>query len=219
MLPPSNSFLHQTLKFAELSTNMQSQENLTPPPPPYSQTPGQTPQNDIYSDSDAEDEETPWDTEGRNQVTINIDASINVHGNSNTVILASDRTSPEQPNNESSESTMTALQTTQKHRQTKLTEMATAIIAALHESRTYSIGDEEMFPAPIEININTGVKVKGSKNVICAGGSNGAGRLLHKMGAAGTRSEITENRSRKRRAQSVSVLFTCRIFELMFDGP
>ena len=89
----------------------------------------------------------------------------------------------------------------QKHRQTKLTEMATTIIAALQESRESSLGDDGMYPAPIEININTGVKVKGSKNVICAGG-----RLLHRSGSAAGDTELKENGSRKRRAQSVRLI-------------
>lgn len=93
---------------------------------------------------------------------------------------------------------MTVLQKAQSNRQMKLTEMTTAIISALHEARDYSPEDEGMYPAPVEININTGVKVKGSKNVICTGGGGGSGRLLSRTGA--------ENGSRKRRAQSVRAL-------------
>lgn len=211
MLPPSNSFLHQSLKLAEVSTNMQSQETLAPPPP-YSQAPGQAPQSGVHSDTDAEDDENPWDTPSPNPITINIDASINVHGNSNTIILAAGRTNPKQPDQQHADSesapasATTVLQTAQKHRQAKLTEMATTIIAALQESRNRSLGDDGMDAAPIEININTGVKVKGSKNVICGGG----GRLPNKTGAGAgaSHTELNENDSRKRRAQSVRLSLT-----------
>lgn len=86
--------------------------------------------------------------------------------------------------------------------------MATTIIAALQESRDRSLGDDGMDAAPIEININTGVKVKGSKNVICGGD----GRLPNKTGAGAgagaSHTELNENDSRKRRAQSVRLSLT-----------
>lgn len=216
MLPPSNSFLHQSLKLAEVNnTNKQNQETLAPPPP-YSQTLSQASQTGggggvhVHSDTDAEGDDTLWDSPSSTPITITIDASINVHGNSNTIILASGQTSPKRPDSGSEapspQSATAVLQMAQKHRQTKLTEMATTIIAALQESRESCLGDDGMYPAPIEININTGVKVKGSKNVICAGG-----RLLHRSGSAATATaagdtELKENGSRKRRAQSVRLI-------------
>ena len=250
MLPPSDSFLHQSLKLAEVTANMQNQETLAqPPPPPYSATQqpysasqDETPHNDI--DIDAEDDETTWDTPSPNPVTINIDASISVQGNSNTIIMASGggaapslkrtesgpvpvpvpvpipspssslspRSSSPEQQQPGTPSATEVLQAAQKHRQAKLTDMATAIIAALRGSQDSPLGGEEMGPVPIGININTGVKIEGSKNVICAGG--GAGRVLsRKRDAQNTMTTTTndnrngggldENLKRKRRAQSV----------------
>ena len=257
MLPPSDSFLHQSLKLAEVTANMQNQETLAqPPPPPYSTTQqpypasqGETPHSDI--DIDAEDDETTWDTPSPSPVTINIDASISVQGNSNTIIMTSGsgaapslkrtesgpvpvpipnpgpspssslspRSSSPEQQQPGTPSATEVLLAAQKHRQAKLTDMATAIIAALRGSRDSPLGREGMGSVPIGININTGVKIEGTKNVVCAG--SGAGRVLsRKRDAQNTTTTTTttatttttnDNRNgggldenlRKRRAQSV----------------
>lgn len=232
MLPPSDSFLHQSLKLAEVTANMQNQETLTrPPPPPYSIAQSHLPasHDEIQSDIDAEDDETTWDTHSPNPVTINIDASISVQGNSNTIVMASSSgpnlkqqtgpsPSPEQPDTPSSPASATAvLQAAQQHRQAKLTDMATAIIAALQNSRDFPLGGDGMGSIPIEININTGVKIEGSKNVICAGGDTGRVLPRKRDGQNTTITNTTTNdnnndgepvdeddsNSKKRQAQSV----------------
>ena len=100
-------------------------------------------------------------------------------------------------------SATTVLQTAQKHRQNKLTEMATSIIAVLQSSRDLSQGSNGRGTL-VEININTEVNIEGRKNVICAGTGIGEGRMLPRRDNNQNESDEDESGSmRKRRAQSV----------------
>ena len=218
MLPPSDSFLHQSLKLAEVTTNMQCQETLTPPPPySVSQSPNPGLRETQSDEIDIDDDEASWDTTATNPnpVTVHIDASISVRGNSNTIIMSSgtgtqqpkpastQSTTPPSPTTNSMTSATTVLQTAQKHRQNKLTEMATSIIAVLQSSRDLSQGSNGRGTL-VEINVNTEVNIEGRKNVICAGTGIGEGRMLPRRDNNQNESDEDESGSmRKRRAQSV----------------
>ncbi|OJJ41251.1 hypothetical protein ASPWEDRAFT_23357 [Aspergillus wentii DTO 134E9] len=189
---------------------------------------------DTLSDTYIEDyDESAW-ASNPCPITIHIDASISVLGNGNTIIIPS-VTSPRQgipsqpertehsttattssqssPSLPVSTSATTILQSTQKQRQTKLTELATSIISALQGSSALSQNKEDdgsSRPLPIEININTGVKIEGSRNVICAGTPT---RLLdpkrnvqnnNKNGMDGDKCSA----EKKRRAQSICAMLS-----------
>lgn len=213
MLPPSDSLLHHYIKLGEVTASMQNQKPLVSPPPPYttnqqhnSVTEVIYPDNEI--DTNTDDEDT-WDNTNPTPITINIDASISVQGNNNTIIMTSG--SPSAPTS-SAASSLTAtsmLQAAQKHRQSRVTEIATSIIAALRESQ-YLPSSGVDGKEPIEININTGMKVEGSRNVIFAGAGGGACRILPRAkrdGSSHDGDEVGSRMKRKRRAQSVSSHF------------
>lgn len=87
--------------------------------------------------------------------------------------------------------------------------MATSIIAALRESQDLSSSGIDG-KGPIEVNINTGMKVEGSRNVISAGAGGGACRILPRAkrdGSSHDGDEVGSSLKRKRRAQSVSSRF------------
>jgi hypothetical protein len=215
MLPPSDSFRHQSHKLAEVIASLQN--GVTTPPPPYVLAPEECP-----SSVDAEDE--PADP-GTRPITIHIDASINILGNSNTVILPS-VPNQQQPTGSPSTSsspdrTTGVLQATQKHRQAKLTEMATSIIAALRESDHLSHSSEHGRSEPVELSVNAGVKVEGSRNVICAGAGAGAGSAAPGRSIPSGKNGPNEshgesaNAGTKRRAQSVCTALASRRVELL----
>lgn len=195
MLPPSDSLRHQSHKLAEALTNLQN--GVTAPPPPYAPAPDET-----LANVDAEDEPRP--------IAIHVDASINIRGYGNTVILPSVPGQQQPPT-----STPTAapdrntgiLQVAQKQRQAKLTELATAIIAALRDS-DHLPHRERGSRVPVEISVDAGVKVEGSRNFICAG-AGVPGRFLHggKNGMNGPGGG-QQNTGRKRRAQSVCAILS-----------
>ena len=206
MLPPSDSLRHQSHKLAEMIASIQN-GNSPPPPPPY-ELPGprSSAHEETASHLDAGDE---WESSPCS-ISICIDASISILGNSNTVIIPSvpgnqqapsaTSTTPVSP--VSSAYATDILKPAQKKRQAKLTEMATDIIGALQESDLFA-HSESGRRIPIEININTGVKIEGSRNVICAGTPC---RLPTKKNVQTVQNEISGDRHslvRKRRAQSV----------------
>lgn len=213
MLPPSDSLLHHYIKLGEVTANMQNQKPLTSPPPPYTtnQQKNSVPE-DIYPDNEIDtniDEDT-WDNSTPTPITINIDASISVQGNSNTIIImTSGSPSAPTPLTTSSPTSTSMLQAAQKHRQNRITEMATSIIAALRESQDLSSSGIDG-KGLIEININAGMKVEGSRNVISAGAGGGACRILPRAKRNGPSHNDDEDESslkRKRRSQSVSSHF------------
>lgn len=89
--------------------------------------------------------------------------------------------------------------------------MATSIIAALQESQIISPSGANGKGRPIEINIDTGMKIEGSRNVICAGAGGGACRILPRAKRDEPSHNDDEDESslkRKRRATSVCFHFT-----------
>lgn len=104
---------------------------------------------------------------------------------------------------------MDALHLVQKQRQARLTEMATSIINALYDSGRLAPPAEDHEPAPLEIKINTGIKVEGSRNVICVGATVRA--QSNKSAPMGTDKDRQVIPNRKRRALSVCHLHLRRL--------
>ncbi|KAL4790627.1 hypothetical protein BDV19DRAFT_393890 [Aspergillus venezuelensis] len=122
-------------------------------------------------------------------LTINLDSSITITGDGNTVGIPSDQSqaqaqSKTQPNAPKS----------------KLANTASAIIAALQQSGVSA-------SASVEINIDAGVRVGGSRNIVCFGGMIVPGQVPVRAGAgaaaaADVKTMNAQPNARKRRAQS-----------------
>ncbi|EAW10077.1 uncharacterized protein ACLA_045420 [Aspergillus clavatus NRRL 1] len=218
MQPPSDAFLHHSHKLREAAANLRNRVAFTPPPP-YSSTDTRGPiQEERQTGVENEDDDYIWDASSNvspSPITINIDASINVVGNGNTIMIpsmtgqaqqgisnASSRATPQEAATSPSpagKSEPTTLRITQKHRQAKLTEMATSIINALYESGRLTAPGENCELAPVEININTGIRVEGSRNAVCVGVPV---RLQSSKGGQTGAEKQYLNSNRKRRALS-----------------
>ncbi|OJJ44818.1 hypothetical protein ASPZODRAFT_134962 [Penicilliopsis zonata CBS 506.65] len=212
MFPPSDSFLHQFQKLAEARAELQTQL-ASAAPPPYSPIPPAMPS---VEESFCDDTEGTED-EGSHEIcpiTVNIDASIQVLGHGNTIAMPSVPSyhqpglgvqSTDQACRKSSTwpSSSQLLQPAQKHRQARLTDLAASIVAAIQQSNLKAHGENGRL-GPVEININTGLKIEGSRNTICAGVTLSGRALGNKKIETNQQSLCTdqEERGRKRRAQS-----------------
>ena len=188
---------------------MQNQKPLVSPPPPYTTTQHYNPlAEDIHPDNDIDtntDDEDTWATTPT-PITINIDASISMQGNNNAIIMTSGSPSVSTSSTTSSPASTSMLQAVQKHRQNRITEMATSIIQALKNSET---NGKEL----IEININTGMKIEGSRNVISVGA---ACHILPRAKRHGQSHNDDEDGSRlKRRKRAQSVAFHITLITLL----
>ena len=203
MLPPSDSLRHQSHKRSEATANTQ-REDRRPPPPPYS-PPIRLPPSiedflhgatdlDEYDEADEADSRAP-------RITIHIDASITIIGDANTVVIPPSSTScpTDLPGTSSTSDPTTALQAVQRARQTKLSDMATAIIDALGR-RGLLDPDRAGCPAAqasVEVKITPGIRVEGNRNAVCVGA---LPRALGRRSSAGAGER---DGGRKRRACSV----------------
>jgi hypothetical protein len=227
MLPPSDSFLHQELKLAEALSNIQAIE--VPPPPSYSERTGMPVTHDsfhAYSTTTEADDEDDYE-EYLAPVTIHMDASIRIDGQSNTLILGSPNATngnsagagpcADQPSNIQAPAQTASNGYGCAHGQTRAERLTSTILTALKDVGRAS------GRRPWEININAGVTVNGERNVVCAGlGPRGGGQGARKEGrdvlkqqqqqhkredwTRDVERDIVEvnNGSRKRRAESVS---------------
>jgi hypothetical protein len=171
---PSDSINHHNLKLAEFLTGLQNQPAMAAPPPPYDaarplgsisseETLGLVSEAEDYGDSIA-------------PIVINIDTSIHVDGEDNTVIIPSSMSSGQEdaPASATAETsptppcTPTTTQQRPQQRQTKSAQLATSIIAGLKFSGALEDPESGRL-RPIEINVNAGVHVRGNRNVVCAG--------------------------------------------------
>jgi hypothetical protein len=224
MLPPSDSFLHHSHKLREVAASARNRVVCTPPPPYSSTVPRGSTHEERQNALEIIDDDTAWETcagASSTPITISIDASISVVGNGNTIMIPSMAGHPQQTprvytsmNSESSSSSTStspatseadALRSVQKQRQARLTEMATSIINALYDSGRLAPPAEDHEPAPLEIKINTGIKIEGSRNVICVGATVRA--QSNKSGPMGKDKDRQVIPNRKRRALSVCHLY------------
>lgn len=222
MQPPSDSFGHQYRKLAEVLADLRNRSSSSPsttaPPPPYSTNAAVPFRDDTFSDVDCEDEDGAADATVT-PITIKIDASISIVGHGNTVVIpsASDSsisivgagtgsTTCSSPSQTASSQTTTTqhagpLQPLQRQQQARLSQLATSIIDALKTSRLLEDRGRGRC-RPVELNINTGIRIQGSRNVVCAGARD---RTANRNANAKTDDNSLE---RKRRAQSVCISHT-----------
>ncbi|KAI5293356.1 hypothetical protein KEM55_007148 [Ascosphaera atra] len=174
------------LKLAEVLENLRRERRAEVPPPPYHEAADAGETTDVY-DTDELDEED----ERPAPVSILVDTAIDIDGQGNTVVLplpltgpsleekrASRSASPQSPQQDSHEEpeqgaqaqqeARSNLQTFQQHRQAKSAQLMSAIITALENSGILT-DKENGRRRPIEIQVNAGLRVRGERNVVCAG--------------------------------------------------
>lgn len=206
MHPPFDSLRHQSHKLAEVISHANLEERSAPPPP-YSSTvqypssfEDTSSETDYLDDSHDDYEDLPRE---HSNLNVHIDASINITGTGNTIIISptsvsADSNSHPPPSNRPT-SPAIALRAIQKQRQTRVTDIATAIISALGQTSVLHPTGNQPLPS-VEIKINTGIKMEGSKNVIYAGTSP---RVISRGIPRPSIERDQQGGSRKRRAQSV----------------
>ncbi|EEH17112.1 hypothetical protein PABG_07199 [Paracoccidioides brasiliensis Pb03] len=174
MLPPSDSVNHQSLKLAEFVASLRSQNRLASvPPPPYTVSTVPTLTDDSLADivDDEDEEETP----SMAPIIIKIDTSIDIEGQGNTIVIPTSigRSTAEQAPSitfpsSSQTSEKSLLQQLQKQRQFKSAQLASTIISALKASGV--LDDRETGKQqPVEVNVSSGIRIRGDRNVVCAG--------------------------------------------------
>ena len=162
------------------------------PPPPYAAMPITIPLTASTFSQYSDDEDSDYDERQVTStevapITIMIDASITMKGQSNTLILPPsfdpcvERTS-------ASATRAFALRALQ-HKKTE--HLTSAVLVALQEVGAFGAGREGR---PLNVKINAGVSLKGTRNVVATSGV----RLYRKEQKA------PDVSSRKRRASSVS---------------
>ncbi|EGC41987.1 conserved hypothetical protein [Histoplasma capsulatum var. duboisii H88] len=181
MQPPSDSINHQSHKLAEFVASLRSQNSLAPPQPPptYAIATARTSLEDTLGeivDDDDDDEESAAIV----PIIIKIDTSINIEGQGNTIAIPTSMgasTSEEPPasipTSKLHSTSLPAggsspLQQLQQQRQVKSAQLATAIISAL---KTSGIMDDKETgrQRPVEVNVSSGIRIKGDGNVVRAG--------------------------------------------------
>jgi hypothetical protein len=167
MLPPSDSINHHSLKLAEFVANLQTQVNAPPPPPLYISTLAIPISEESLENTDENDEGLDIAP-----ISVKIDTSINIDGQGNTIVIpTSVAAGAEEFQSSSAAAIPTAtslpLQQPQLQRHVKSAQLASTIIAALKTSGALQEKDTGRL-RPIEIIVNSGIHIKGSKNILCA---------------------------------------------------
>jgi hypothetical protein len=168
MLPPSDSINHHSLKLAEFVANLQTQVNAQPhPPPPYVWTSAIPINDQTLGNTDEDDEGLDVAP-----ISVKIDTSINMDGQGNTIVIpTSIGAEVEEFQSPSAAAIPTAtslpLQQLRLQRQVKSAQLASTIIAALKTSGALQEKNTGTL-RPIEIIVNSGIHIKGSKNILCA---------------------------------------------------
>ncbi|PGH30903.1 hypothetical protein GX50_06308 [[Emmonsia] crescens] len=216
MLPPSDSINHQNLKLAEFVASLRSQNGLVPPPPPPTYAAATAPApapasvEDAFADIIDDDDE---ESVAMAPITIKIDTSIDIEGQGNTIVIPTSvgASTSEEPATSTSHSSSSStggnspIQQLQQQRQVKSAQLASTIISALKASGI--LDDKETGrQRPVEVNITSGIRIRGDRNAVCAGVPKRA-ELSH-GGSADCLSDEKESSSpsrwgRKRRAISV----------------
>lgn len=193
---PSDSILHHNLKPSEAAVDVEDNPVRLMHPPPYSTAAHDAIHEAIESD--------PTDGDNRQAFTaIHVDASINVSGDGNSIVLPSPATG-----SASSASPATA-HTAQRQRQARLADMTASILAALHRTGLLNAGRTSN---PIEIHVAAGIKIEGSKNIICSG-------LVAKRPLVNKQLASVDGTSGKRRSQSVCLLRLLSNFPAVSHPP
>jgi hypothetical protein len=216
MLPPTDSLQHQNLKLAEF---IASARTAQPPPPAYSSSFPEA--STLLKAHLTDDDDDDYDHAASRPapITIHLDASLKIEGHGNTVVLSPSSPSPlvNSSSTPSSSSSSTAPvapavvpRTSQTARVEKLTSMVLTALkdAGLLNNTQQSDGETTMM-RPVDVRVNAGIVLKGSKNTICTG----LPKLLKTADAAAALKARSEGKqgdggmaseNRKRRASSVS---------------
>jgi hypothetical protein len=203
MLPPNDSIQHQNLKLAEFLSGIHTSQA---PPPAYSAASTLAPASydDQLTDSDDDYDPVPPCPA---PITININASLRIEGHANTIILPPASNSSTSPSSKLSATAAESPRGPQQGRVERLTDM---VFTALKDAGVLDSDvevDGQTIRRPIEVNVDAGIILKGSKNTICKGLPRlvkAAGRDRGRLGAEGKGEEAhTLGTYRKRRACSV----------------
>lgn len=177
MIPPSDSISHHSRKLAEFAASLQNRSPGSAPPP-YSSNPPAVPVNE--ETFGAFEEETDDGLEAQlAPISVKIDASINVDGEANTVVMPpfpSSATSPSSPSSSSTSSDSSSscstpqqpLHQLQQRQRTKSAMIAQTIISTLQSSGALedtASGKQR----PLDVCVNAGVNIRGARNVVCLG--------------------------------------------------
>ena len=193
MEPPANSPQRQVLKPHEALT---IGEGNGLPPPAYT-APAVYSSNLRYKDG-GDDEDEDESLMDACSATINIDASFSVEGHGNFVILPVGYP----------RSAETGHIKDAASNGDRISDVLGGILSSLEKADATSQREQPSVlfapSRPLTIKIDTGIKVKGSRNVICMGMS----RLVKRIGDRGRMSTDNVRVGSKRRANSVSVHIT-----------
>lgn len=180
MKPPSDAVRHTLAKLAEVRASRNASSTSAAPPPytlSVTRPSGTTVMN--VDPSDASDYYYP---EEPAPITISIDQSINVTGNDNSIRLpAAGASSP-------------AASTSEIRGSSPAGSLAAVIIASLN--RANALRDESGMLRPINIQVNSSVRIDGQNNVVSCG-------EVPKPKPEHVDSEVGTNTPSKRRADSV----------------
>ena len=195
MLPPSDSIHHQQLKLAEALSNIQT---IDVPPPSYTSSAKSSHDRDetSYTDELNDDgEENHWPSAA--PIRINIDASIHVEGQANTIVLPSGARSSQAAGRR------TPAEQAQQMLGARGERLASMVLFTLKSARFIGGEGDHMY-RPLDIQINASVGIKGEKNVICAEVPRIARKNEQHVPINRTQPNTPIQHSKKRRADSVS---------------
>lgn len=154
MLPPSDSWLHQSLKLQEALENIKS---IEVPPPAYMAIQN----SESFVNQSIEDyiEDGEEDVSSM-PISIAIDASLAVEGQDNNIILP--ESSPTSKPQETLETNCSVSVNT-----TRISLLTDAVLRALQSSDV--LRTSGVHQRPINLSINASIRVKGDKNVVFSG--------------------------------------------------
>jgi hypothetical protein len=217
MLPPTDSLHLQNLK---LSGFIASTRAAQAPPPAYSATtPTTPPPNEDQLAEDDDDYDYPSTQPA--PITINIDNSLTVQGHANTIVLPSTSSPASLPSPTSLPAGTQTCAHPNPHtgRVERITGM---VLTALKDAGLLDSApdmDGQMMSRPVDIHVNAGIILKGSRNTVCTGmpklvKSATAGAAVRSTAKARVEVEVegedhhgvVVDGSNKRRASSVGAL-------------
>lgn len=173
MLPPSDSISHHSRKLAEFAASLQNTSGGSAPPPYTSNAPAVPINEDTFG---ALDDGTDEGLEAQlAPITIKIDASINVEGEANTVVMPpspsrspSSSEAPSLPSSAANSTPAMSPQQLHQRQKTKSAMLAQTIISTLQSSGALE-DSESGKQRPLDVSVNAGVNIKGCRNVVCLG--------------------------------------------------
>ena len=192
MFPPLDSLQHQTSKLAEAMSKINTA--TVPPPPAYSMTSN----GNAVADTTHEENDDVWSTPA--PISIQIDASVSITGNHNTIVLPPCLFAPSSTTNLDLAPDRQAVVV-----QGRAECLTATLLRDLKESGLISSDVFDNQSWPLNIRVNASTSIKGERNVICAGVPKKAKdeQQMNSMKSAC-------NYSRKRRAQSVCSYFATK---------